>query len=328
MKKSGTLIISLDFELAWGIRDMPDFDKSKKNIQGAISSLKRMLQLFDQYNIKVTLAVVGFLLHKNKKELEISIPTHQPSYRDKNLSPYSSYIHQSVTYSQRELHFCPEFIQYINENCKHEIGSHTYSHYYCLEEGQSLEEFEQDLILFKEQARSKGIQAQSIIFPRNQYNKDYLEICLKHGITSFRGNENSWFNQPVAFSKLSLFTRVSRLLDSYIRISNSTSYSIKEVSKEKPYNLKASRFLRPYSKYLSIFDNWKLKRIKNEMTIAAKNGKIYHLWWHPHNFGINQEKNFDFLNKLLNHYLQLHKKYNFSSATMNEISQKMELNDI
>ena len=67
------------------------------------------------------------------------------------------------------------------------------------------------------------------------------------------------------------------------------------------------------------FDYFKLRRIKKSMTYAAKTGRIYHLWWHPHNFGINLKDNMSFLIKVLEHYLFLKNKYGMQSLNMNEI---------
>ena len=58
--------------------------------------------------------------------------------------------------------------------------------------------------------------------------------------------------------------------------------------------------------------------IKSEIQKAAQNGEVYHLWWHPHNFGIHQEANFKFLESILKHYQYLNVTYQFSSCTMAE----------
>ena|GEM_PF-6961988 len=58
------------------------------------------------------------------------------------------------------------------------------------------------------------------------------------------------------------------------------------------------------------------------MTYAAKHNKVYHLWWHPHNFGINQDQNFAFLEKILKHYDYLNKRYGFFSITMSDLATK------
>jgi hypothetical protein len=59
------------------------------------------------------------------------------------------------------------------------------------------------------------------------------------------------------------------------------------------------------------------------MKYAAKNNMTYHLWWHPHNFGINQDKNFVFLEQILLHYTMLHKRYNFESHTMTLLAKEL-----
>ena len=55
------------------------------------------------------------------------------------------------------------------------------------------------------------------------------------------------------------------------------------------------------------------------MTYAAKNGKVFHLWWHPYNFGLNITENFIQLEKILGHYTQLKKQYNYKSLNMNDV---------
>ena len=63
-----------------------------------------------------------------------------------------------------------------------EIGTHTFSHYYCLEDGQTNEQFKEDLIAAVSIAKSKNIATESIVFPRNQYSPEAIAICAEHGI--------------------------------------------------------------------------------------------------------------------------------------------------
>ena len=59
------------------------------------------------------------------------------------------------------------------------------------------------------------------------------------------------------------------------------------------------------------------------MSSAAKTGNIYHLWWHPHNFGKHTIANFSFLEKILLHYKMLNHKYGFESVNMKELTNKV-----
>lgn len=84
-------------------------------------------------------------------------------------------------------------------------------------------------------------------------------------------------------------------------------------------NVPGSRFLRPYSKVFSLLEKLKLQRIKKSMRHAALTGEIYHLWWHPHNFGENTDKNLRELESLCRYYQFLHDKYNYQSIFISEL---------
>src|SRR5699024_12542732 len=76
-----------------------------------------------------------------------------------------------------------------------------------------------------------------------------------------------------------------------------------------------------------------LNDILYSMTYGSTKKRTGHLWWHPHNFGDNPERNFDFLRKILIHYKYLNKYYGFESNSMGEIAKKIlsqtdSLNDI
>jgi len=322
-RKSGNFIISLDFELLWGMRDHETIKTYGENISGVRNNLPKILDIFETYGIKATFATVGFLFASNKKDLISMFPKDIPNYFDEKLSPYGDYF-KKVKGSENldKYHFASELIDLIKDYSGHEIASHTFSHYYSLEGGQTTKEFKADLLAAIEIAKKKNIKLKSIVFPRNQINSDYLKICLELGIQSYRGNENAWFYKIECSKKENIKKRFFRLLDSYINISGYNTYSIKDID-GKPYNIHASRFLRPYNPKLEIVDGLKLNRILKSMTYAAKNGEIFHLWWHPHNFGKYQEQNLNFLIKILNFYKLLYQKYNFESITMEELSYKL-----
>ena len=60
------------------------------------------------------------------------------------------------------------------------------------------------------------------------------------------------------------------------------------------------------------------------MNYAAKKGRLFHLWWHPHNFGNNIRYNIDFLKKILDYQRVLNKKYDFQSLNMGEIANNID----
>ncbi|HET8701488.1 MAG TPA: hypothetical protein VFL97_07465, partial [Nitrococcus sp.] len=216
-------------------------------------------------------------------------------------------------------HFAPELIDLIKQYDGQEIGTHTFSHYYCLEEGQSLTEFVEDLSSAIKIAKDEGISIRSIVFPRNQCNLEYLPALEELGIRCYRGTESSWLYNASDEGGQSKIRRAARLMDAYLNLSGHHTYELQHCTKEKPFNFPSSRFLRPYSSKFSILDGLKLNRITRAMNDAAINHRIFHLWWHPHNFGINTQKNINFLVKIINHYKALERSYGMRSLNMGEL---------
>jgi len=314
----GKLVISLDFELHWGIFEKAPIDGRVTYFDNTIEAIPKILNLFSTYNIEATWATVGMLFNKNLSDLKTTYPSHIPSYKIKELSSYEYILkNDAVIKKYPKYYFATKLIEKINSTKGQEIASHTYSHYYCLENGQNQADFRQDLQLNIDKAKEIGITLKSIVFPRNQYNSKYNSICIELGIKALRSNPNVWFWN--ATTKESLLKKVFRTADCYIPLHNSL-YKLNslQVIEGLPLLIPASRFLRPISKYDSL-NKLRLKRIKKEMTKAAKLNKVYHLWWHPHNFGSNPNAALKELEELLRHFKHLNDRYKMRSMNMKSI---------
>ena len=314
---TGAFVISLDYELLWGVWDVTTREKYGAHITGVREVIPALLNAFDIHNIKATFAIVGILFTKDKEELTSFIPDKKPAYSNPE---YNVYIKEFATIGNNEkddpYHFGYSLFEKIRQS-PHEIATHTFSHYFCLEEGQSVEEFDADIKAAVKIAEANNINISSLVFPRNQINEIYLPVLVNNGIRVYRGNPESWIYKPRKFSAEVPFIRLCRLLDTYFPISGNNTFAITKDA-GLPVNIPASRFLKPYNKKLAWLEKLKLRRIMNEMTHAAKKKELYHLWWHPHNFGINIKENMENLTVLLNHYEFLHEKYGFANLTMKE----------
>lgn len=319
----GIFTLSLDFELFWGMRDIVTIDAYGEQLLGARKAIPGMLDLFAAHEAHATWATVGLLFFDDTQQLKQNLPVAMPNYQNKDLSPYP-YIEGNETLAS-EYHFAPALIGQISDTKGQEIGTHTFSHYYCGEEGQSIDEFKADIEAAIQVARQKGIDTKSLIFPRNQWDPDYLPALDQLGIQSFRGNQDNWMYQVSDYkSQLKPVNRAARLADAYVNLSGHNTFKLSDCGASKPYNFPASRQLRPYSQKLSVFENLRLKRIKKSMDYAAKHNEIFHLWWHPHNFGANIERNLEFLEKILLHYSQLHESFGMQSLNMGEMSAQLQ----
>lgn len=317
MTHSGCLVISLDFEMMWGNLERWTLDGyGKTNVSNVRLVIDRMLSLFEKYHVHVTFATVGLLMHENKAEAIKSQPNIKPSYRNDRLSPYENNYMVSLEDKNAYLYFAPDEIKKLCVYDGIEMATHTYCHYFCWEEGQTKEQFESDIKTAVEIAERKGISLKSIVFPRNNVADDYLEVCTRYGITSYRGNPKKFFEKKKGLARK--WMRIGRILDNYFNLGNKTSYQ-EPVMFNGMLNIPASRMLRPYSKKLQLLEPLRLRRIKNELKYAAKHNEIYHIWWHPHNFGANMDKNMAILEEVLKSYSDCQKKYGMTSLTMNEV---------
>lgn len=323
-KTKGTLVISLDYELMWGMIDCATKDGyGQTNVKQVSEVINRMIALFEKYDVHATFATVGMIMYPNAKELLADIPQVHPSYQQSVMSPYEHDYILQIKPEEECLFFQPEVVKEI---CKHkgmEMGTHTYCHYYCWAEGQTTEQFDADIKKAVEVATRNGVDLKSIIFPRNQVSDEHLKICARNGITSYRGNALKYFDEPKSKWE-GIKNRLCRLLDAYINMGGMTSIPYGKLErKEGLLNVCASRMLRPYSPKLSFLEGLRLRRIKKEMVHAAKNGEMYHLWWHPHNFGANMEDNLRILENIMKTYKDCHDKYDMQSLTMNEITTRL-----
>lgn len=321
-KQNGFLVISLDFELHWGARDKNTLtdDLYRERMLGVRAAIPAILKLFAEYNIHATWATVGFLFFQTRSQLIRGCPGKKPKYLCRALNPYP-HIQSIGENAKTDLfHFAPSLIKLILSYPNQEIGTHTFSHYYCMENGQDRRSFESDLAAAKRAAQDFGINLKSLVFPRNQFNREYLPACAGLGINVVRGNPFSWIYQAGKTDDNLFFRRAAKLIDTYLNIDGYHCHSLDKIASSFPFNIPASRFLRSYSRSRRFFEFLRLRRILHEMTYAAQKKLVYHLWWHPESFGLNLQQNIIFLHNILRHYKYLHEKDGMTSLNMGEIS--------
>ncbi len=314
----GKFVVSLDFELHWGVFDLYSVAQYQENLDNTRWAIDGMLSLFERYGIHVTWATVGFLFCQSKEEIRALIPASDiPQYADPNLNPYATFPNIGNSEQEDKYHYAPSVLQKIMQVPGQEIGTHTFSHYYCLEAGQTIETFEADLVASIKVAEKIGVKIETIIFPRNQYSEAYLGICRKWGITSFRGCEEDWASRTSSYKDKTILKKGLRFIDSFVPLLGET-WLKKPTQMNGVYNIPSTRFLRPYRPN-QFQNNLRLDRIKKSMLHAAKNGYIYHLWWHPHNFGQHTANNLKNLEVILTHYTALKDTYGMQSLNMKEV---------
>jgi len=316
--KKGTLCISLDFEKFWGIHDVESLKNNEQNLIKVNEIVNRLLVLFTKYDMHCTWAIVGMLNFNHLEDLEKYSKLINVHYKEKEFSPFPIDKYSLQTVNSNTL-LAKSEIERIKSTMYQEIASHTFSHLYCLEKGVTERDIQNDIDYFKETIG----EVDSIIFPRNQINETYLNYLSQNKQITYRGNQQNKYWKNSDYKTEGLIKKAGRVLDAYIKISKDNFTAWKSLKTTSLINIPASRFLRPVQ-FNNTIENLKIKRIKKQMLLAAKQNKIYHLWWHPHNFSKNTEENFAQLEDLFKYFKTLNKSYQFQSLNMNEISKSIE----
>jgi peptidoglycan/xylan/chitin deacetylase (PgdA/CDA1 family) len=322
---NGIFVVSLDFELHWGgfekwqLSDYAEYFTNTRNV------IPNMLKYFENNHVHATWAAVGMLFHQNRESLLQSAATLEPSYDVEELSAYN-FIRKSEigeTEDDDPFHYASSLINKIINTPFQELGSHTFAHYYCNEPGQTIEQFTADLQAAQRSAKLFHRSLKSLVFPRNQFNEQYLRACFDHGFIAVRDNPRDWFWNIQSTQRESIWKRFNRGMDAYLTIGKLNTYSIESLERRTglPVSIPASRLLRPYRPKEWFLNEVKISRIKAEMTRAAKNGQVYHLWWHPHNFGHYPKESMEGLKKILDNFSMCRERYGMKSLSMAEVAE-------
>ena len=313
----GTLIVSLDFELFWGMLDVCPLEKYQNNVLGGRKAIPQLLELFQKHGIHATWAAVGFLFAENYEEVRRYFPENKPGYANEKLNAYREFAKIGKNEQEAPCFYAPSLLEKIAAVPGQEIGSHTFSHYYCREAGQTPEQFAEDLAAAKAIAGDHGYDLTSVILPRNQCEPEYTDILRQAGFTAYRDEENDWIYNKV---KSGLLFKVLRTLDMYLPLTGQGGYTPK--CENGIWNLTGSRMFRPIRPCLPL-EGLKLRRIKRQMLHAAKNGLTFHLWWHPHNVGARTEEHLKQLDEIFSYYEELKETYGMRSLNMREAAESL-----
>lgn len=326
---NGMFIVSLDFELHWGGFEKWPLKTYKPYFLNTRNVIPELLKLFHQYGVHVTWATVGMLFHETKESLRKVTPALKPGYHNASLSAYN-YIKMhdlGDAESDDPFHFAKSLVLRIVDTPLQELGSHTFAHYYCNETGQTVEEFRSDLQAAQGTAMMMcGKKLRSLVFPRNQFNEEYLRVCYDEGFIAVRDNPRDWFWNIRSTQNESTWKRLNRGLDAYFPIGKKNTFTLKslEMRPGLPMCIPASRLLRPYRPKELFLNNLKIARINSELERAAQRGEVYHLWWHPHNFGHYPKESMEGLRKILDHFSFCREKYGMKSLNMGEIAELVQ----
>lgn len=317
------MIISLDFELHWGVRDHRRLSGGEcSRLLAARAAIPRILDLFEEFRIHATWATVGLLFARSRLEARAFTPDPKPTYLESALNAFDEQIGKDER--DDPFHFAPSLISEIASRPGQEIASHSFSHYCCMERGQTGEQFEADLRSAAAIAANSGHTLRSYVFARNQVNPAYLPLLEHNGISCYRSTEDATIKKSASFKEQQrLSSRIGRLLDTYVDVCGPQTTAWPDGDLQ-PIALGASRYLRPFPPAFAMLQPMLLGRISRAMEHAAKCREIFHVWFHPEDFAPRIEQNLRLLRQVLEIFQQFRSEYGMVSFSMSQVAATKE----
>ena len=278
---NGALVFSFDVELAWGVRDRnlnsPRFEGGLRRVRDVVS---RLLELFTQYEISATWAMVGHLMIQSDDcrdgHYAYRLPAPRPDWYDSI---------PAVHGDGAEDYYAPDIVQSVLDCPVHqELGSHTFSHVLANDGRCTAELFEAELAECQQLAKRWNRNLVSVVFPRNIIR--HLTAVRATGYRCYRGprKEWYWFGHPVeVYSRRWLRHLIwpLRYLDERFCVCPPLPSARRQnglweipLSMFFPGMGGGSRFLDP---------EYQRRRALRGMNRAAERGRIFSLYTHPHN---------------------------------------------
>lgn len=261
----GDLCISIDLELAWGNWDCltPEYVQCCLNLERAI--VRRLLSIFERYEIATTWAIVGHLLDEQDACSEMEKPAW----------------------------YAPDLISMINTcSTRQEIGSHGYAHIYFTD--CSRDQAERDLESAQMVHDRCGLEFNSFVFPRNLLG--HMDLVAHAGVKVFRGKDLGW--QASAEKTNKQLGRIANLFDKMVPICPTVVRPIHH--RTGLVELPSSMLLMGRNGVRKLIqpDTMKYKG-KLGLEAAVREQAVFHLWFHPSNFFWDPETQFSILESIV-----------------------------
>ncbi|WP_158056495.1 polysaccharide deacetylase family protein [Halorussus halophilus] len=300
----GSVVISLDAELAWGYHD---FEQVPACIDTARESWLRLLELFDEFDLPATWAVVGHLLLDSCDGVHEDHPT-----------PDGWFEKDPGTWEGRdELWYGESLVDAIEDaDADHEVGCHTFSHVEFGHTNRKIAAAEMRKCV--EIAEERGLSVDSFVFPRNYVG--HRDVLAAYGVSCYRGNQpRRWYDRGVTGS-------VAKFLGWPTRTVEPTLVE-PEIDEYGMVNLPASLFLFGFegtarSMVEPLAGDPVVRMAKRGIDKAAREQGVYHMWLHPNN--LTEERDFERIRTVLAHLDHVRSQTPLTVETMGGVAGKIK----
>ncbi|PSP54421.1 polysaccharide deacetylase [Halobacteriales archaeon QS_1_67_19] len=301
----GSVVLSLDAELAWGFHDQDTLLESR--VAEARDSWLRLLELFDEFDVRTTWAVVGHLF------LDSCDGTHADLPRSDGW-----FARDPGTWEGRdERWYGSKLVEAIESaGADHEIGSHTFSNVDMNTASREIAAAEVRRCV--ELAEDRGLQVDSLAFPDNSVG--HRDVLAAYGIRCYRGRRpRRWYDRGLLGSAAKLVGWPTGAIAPTLVTPEVDEYGLVNV---------------PASLYLFSFEGWARSlaerygrdpiatMAKRGIDRAATEDGVFHMWLHPNN--LREERDFDRVRTIVEHLAEVRAETPLSVETMGDIAGELK----
>lgn len=264
----GSLCISIDVELAWGIRDRPSRAYHARCAEREAAIVRGLLALFDPLAVPATWAIVGRLLERDDAAA------------------------RSTPHGDR-IWYAPELVEQVRAaRTPQDIGSHSYAHVYFGET--SREALRDDLAAARRVHERHGLPFVSFVFPRNQVA--HVDLLREAGVKVFRSVDRGWHIR--VRERLGAGAgRAANLADKVLPIPPAI---VEPIDHGAVVELPSSMLLMARNGLRrAIHPAAVVAKAKLGLAAARRRGGAFHLWFHPSNFYYDTERQLETLGDIV-----------------------------
>ncbi|MDL5360614.1 polysaccharide deacetylase family protein [Halalkalicoccus sp. NIPERK01] len=306
----GTVVLSIDAELAWGFHDRPD--PPRERIAAARPGWSRLLSILEEFSIPATWAIVGHLF------LEECDGTHA----EHPGSPDWFARDPGGSAGEHDDWFGPDLVRAVRDaDVDHEIACHGFSHVEFGNRETSRETAVAEVEASIEAAASMGVELRSFVFPRNRVG--HRDVLAAYGFRSYRGvRPDQWFDAVP-------MRRTGKLLDAAV-VRSAPPLVSPTVDEYGLVNLPASLDLFGFegiarSLLEPTVGDPVVRQAKAGIDRALESEGVCHLWLHPNN--LLAERDSDRLRTVLSHLAARRERSSLAVETMRTVSERVDLPD-
>lgn len=256
----GSVVVSVDAELGWGFHDG---DPPAARVESARGGWRTLADLFDEFSVPATWAVVGHIMLEDCDGLHEGHPAG-PEWFERECQEWAS---------RPDLRFGPDLVSEVQAaDVDHEIASHTFSHVlFGSDTSERLARAE--LELSREAAEPFDVDLRSFVFPRNSVG--HRELLAEYGFQSYRGVGPPGPNRLEKLAAATVGEPHPQLVTP-------------ELDEHGLVDVPASLYLFCFEgaarrAVATVFEDPVVQRAREGIDAACREDGVFHLWLHPNN---------------------------------------------